>query len=180
MHRQYILGLLSNYQTSRQSEQAMIDRYTQFVRDHEDCFERSQLSGHVTGSAWLVNKQGTHVLLTHHRKLNMWLQLGGHADGNPDILSVALREAREESGILNIEPISDQLLDIDIHKIPARGDEPEHYHHDATFAFRTVESEEFTVSDESHALEWVEISKLAERTNETSIMRMASKWTTLL
>lgn len=157
----------------------MIDRYEQFVRNHDDCFERSLLIGHVTGSAWLVNKQRTHVLLTHHRKLNMWLQLGGHADGNSDILSVALREAQEESGITNIEPISDQLLDIDIHKIPARADEPEHYHYDATFAFCTIDTDEFIVSDESHALEWIEIAKLTDRTTEASMMRMASKWNTL-
>lgn len=179
MHRQNILGLLGRYQLLRQNEQPMIDRYTQFVRNHDDCFKRTQLSGHVTGSAWLVNRRKTHVLLTHHRKLNMWLQLGGHADGNPDILSVALREAQEESGIANIKPLSDQLLDVDIHTIPARGDEPEHYHYDATFAFCTVDTDEFMVSEESLALEWIEISKITERTTEPSILRMASKWASL-
>ena len=153
----------------------MIERYVQFIHENEDCFERSNLSGHVTGSAWLVNTDGTHVLLTHHRKLNMWLQLGGHADGDPDVLGVALREAQEESGIDNIEAVSTQLLDIDIHNIPARGDEPEHYHYDATFAFRTVDTNDFVVSDESLALEWIDIANLHKRTSEASMLRMAQK-----
>ena len=157
----------------------MTDRYLQFVQSHENCFDRSLLVGHVTGSAWLVNTHGSHVLLTHHRKLNMWLQLGGHADGNPDVVAVAKREAQEESGISKIELVSPNILSLDIHKIPERNEEPEHYHYDATFAFRTVDTDEFKVSEESHALEWIEISRLHERTTEDSMVRMAEKWSRL-
>ena len=72
MHRQAITQLLSDYGTRYPEEADTTARYQQFVAQHEDCFERSQLAGHVTGSAWLVNRAGTHVLLTHHRKLNIW------------------------------------------------------------------------------------------------------------
>ena len=74
---------------------------------HPDCFERSCVPGHVTGSAWLVSHDRSRFLLTHHRKLGRWLQLGGHSDGDPDTAQVALREAREESGIaaLTLAPI---------------------------------------------------------------------------
>ena len=176
MHRKPIADLLAAYALTHPSEQAMAERYVHFVQTHVNCFDRSLLTGHVTGSAWLVNTHQTHVLLTHHRKLNMWLQLGGHADGNPDIVSVARREAQEESGIQNIALVNPQIMSLDIHEIPKREQEPAHYHYDVTFAFKTINSDEFNVSEESHALEWIEISKLHERTTEDSMVRMAEKW----
>ena len=146
MHRQAITQLLSDYGTRYPEEANTTTRYQQFVAQHEDCFERSQLAGHVTGSAWLVNRAGTHVLLTHHRKLNIWVQLGGHADGESDPLNVALRAAREESGIADITAVTDALFDIDIHRIPQRKSEPAHYHYDARFLLQTTESDSYSIS----------------------------------
>ena len=176
MHRQAITQLLSDYGTRYPEEADTTARYQQFVAQHEDCFERSQLAGHVTGSAWLVNRAGTHVLLTHHRKLNIWVQLGGHADGESDPLNVALREAREESGIADITAVTDALFDIDIHRIPQRKSEPAHYHYDARFLLQTTESDSYSVSDESHALEWVDICEIENKTSEASMLRMAHKY----
>lgn len=176
MHRQNLKQLLSEYAARYPEETDTTDRYLQFVSDHEDCFERSQLLGHVTGSAWLLNQQGNCVLLTHHKKLDIWVQLGGHADGDTNPLSVAVREAQEESGIEDIGIVSDKLFDIDIHKIPQRKSEPEHYHYDARFLLQTNSTDAFAVSDESHALEWVEISQITKKTTEPSMMRMAHKY----
>lgn len=176
MHRRQLLDLLQNYESVHRQEHETVSRFRDFVESHADCFHRSQLAGHVTGSAWLVNRKGSHVLLTHHRKLNIWVQLGGHADGDSNVLEVALREAREESGIKLIETISERIFDIDIHQIPARGDEPEHYHYDVRYALQAAGSDTYSVSEESHALEWVEIAKMHERTNEESMRRMACKW----
>ncbi|OED38590.1 hypothetical protein AB833_18835 [Chromatiales bacterium (ex Bugula neritina AB1)] len=176
MHRDPILQLLKRYGDRYPRERRTVDSFRAFVTDHEDCFERSQLSGHVTGSAWLTDRAGGHVLLTHHKKLNLWLQLGGHADGEADVLQVALREAIEESGIESLKAVGAELFDIDIHSIPARKHEPEHYHYDARFAFRCVETDQFTVSEESHALEWVAINRLKEKTSDESMHRMAEKW----
>ena len=89
---------------------------------------------------------------------------------------MALAEAREESGIDALVPVSNAIFDIDIHAIPARKNEPEHYHYDVRFALRTENSETFTVSDESHALAWVDINRLGELTQEASMLRMADKW----
>ena len=116
------------------------------------------------------------MLLTHHKKLNKWLQLGGHADGDSNVLRVAMREVAEESGIEDVEPVGDGIYDVDIHLIPERGDEPEHYHYDIRYALRTVSREDYIVSDESHDLAWIEISKLHELTDEWSMVRMAKKW----
>jgi len=176
MHRQTIMQLLSEYETRYPEEAETTERYRQFVVTHEDCFDRSQLGGHITGSAWLLNRAGTHVLLTHHRKLDIWVQLGGHADGDSNPLAVAMREAREESGIGGISAISDRLFDIDIHLIPQRKSEPEHYHYDARFLLQTTTSDAYIVSDESHALEWVDITQLKHKTTEASMIRMAEKY----
>jgi len=176
MHRTDLLSKLRNYRKRWLAETDMADRLIDFVETHPDCFKRTLRVGHITGSAWVVNKAGTHVLLTHHKKLNMWLQLGGHADGNSDILDAALREAVEESGIQTLEAVSNEIFDIDIHLIPARKTEPAHLHHDIRFVFQCLEIEDYVVSDESHDLAWVEIESLENYTTETSMLRMKEKW----
>lgn len=176
MHRTPLLQALAQYHTRYPDESRLIERFESFVRGHTDCFERSLLIGHITGSAWVVNEPGTHVLLTHHRKLNMWIQLGGHADGDADVCRVARREAKEESGLVKLVPVTEGIFDVDIHTIPERGDEPEHFHYDVRYAFRALGSDRFTVTEESHALSWTPVEDLSAYTDEISMHRMARKW----
>ena len=176
MHRNNLIQQLRSYQAQWSNESATAQRFIDFISSNPACFERTLNVGHVTGSAWLVNKAGSHVLLTHHKKLDKWLQLGGHADGDPDTLGVAMREAQEESGLEEINPVDRQIFDIDIHLIPARGEEPAHYHYDIRYAFQYLGNEGYVISDESHDLDWVEIENLDQLTREASMLRMASKW----
>lgn len=151
-------------------------QFVAFVRRRPDAAQRELAEGHLTGSAWLVSADGRRVLLTHHRKLGLWLQLGGHADGDPDLARVALREAEEESGLtdLIVEPA---IFDLDCHTIPAHGDDPEHFHYDVRYIVHASGSEQFAVSDESHALAWREITDIAnDATMDTSVRRMAREW----
>lgn len=151
-------------------------RFVELLDTHEHAFERADLWGHFTGSSWLVDATGQRVLLTHHRKLDRWLQLGGHADGDADLARVALREAEEESGLadLIIEPL---IFDIDRHRIPARGEVPEHWHYDVRYVVRANGNEDFVVSEESHALAWRDIAELAgDAALDESLRRMAHKW----
>lgn len=174
-HRSGILSLLEHYAGRFPVEQQMTDRYVEFVTRHTDCFERSLLVGHVTGSAMILDTRAKAVLLTHHRKLNRWLQPGGHADGDTDVAGVALKEAMEESGLSNIRFVGQDILDVDIHEIPARGDEPAHYHYDCRFLLQAVDSDDFIVSEESHDLAWVPMSRIRDYTDEESILRMIEK-----
>jgi 8-oxo-dGTP pyrophosphatase MutT (NUDIX family) len=147
-----------------------------FLREAERPFDREHMTGHFTGSAWLVSGDGERVLLTHHRKLQRWLQLGGHADGDSDLAAVALREAGEESGLdgLTVEPT---IFDVDRHWIPERKREPGHWHYDVRYVVRTGKHEAFMVSHESLELAWVAIRDLAEgRDVDESLQRMANKW----
>lgn len=176
MAKDKILEKLKAYQQKWISESATAQRVIDFVLGNARCFENDLQHGHITGSAWVVNSDGTQVLLTHHKKLNMWVQLGGHADGNPDIPNVALREAKEESGLDEIELISDEIFDIDIHPIPPRGNVPGHLHYDIRYAFRVTGNHTYVVSAESHDLRWIKIDELRQFSTEESMLRMAGKW----
>lgn len=172
--REPILALFERYGNRFPQEVGTVERISQFVRDNPDCFERELKIGHITGSAWLLDPGGERVLLTHHRKLDMWVQLGGHVDGEADVAAGAMREAIEESGISDIELVSPDIFDIDIHAIPARGDEPEHFHYDCRFLMQAA-SDDYRVSEESHDLAWIPLDKITDYTTEASILRMVEK-----
>jgi 8-oxo-dGTP pyrophosphatase MutT (NUDIX family) len=139
-------------------------------------FSRERIAGHFTGSAWLVSHDGQRVLLTHHRKLQRWLQLGGHADGEVDLGQVALREAEEESGLHDLK-LEGGLFDLDRHWIPERGEVPGHWHYDARYVIRAGLDERFVVNEESLALAWVEIAEIANDPQaDEALRRMAAKW----
>lgn len=172
--RQHLIWALGRYLERYPEEASVVDRMIDFVRREPGCFERSTVEGHITGSAWIMAPTGTSVLLTHHRKLDRWLQLGGHADGDPDVLAVALREAREESGLDALVVVSDEIFDVDIHVIPARPNEPEHFHYDVRFVLQAAHTDH-VVSDESHDLAWVDVHSITDYTTEGSMLRMARK-----
>ncbi|HJD55491.1 MAG TPA: palindromic element RPE2 domain-containing protein [Rickettsia endosymbiont of Pyrocoelia pectoralis] len=134
--------------------------------------------GHFTASAFLLNHDKTKFLLTHHKKLNKWLQLGGHCKSDNDILAEAIREAREESGINEIEIISDQIFDIDVHYIPERPNEPAHYHYDIRFLLKTVNNDNFIKNDESQELKWFSFAGYPwlDIELERSVTRMIEKF----
>jgi len=175
MHRRPLLNLLDRYLARRPEEADVVAHFRELVAAHEDCFERTCLPGHITGSAWLVDHTGSRVLLTHHKKLERWLQLGGHSDGEPDTLAAAQREAEEESG-LKVAALDEVPLDLDVHEIPARGTEPAHDHYDVRFVFRVVGTTDFIVSDESHDLAWVPIRDIGAYTDDESVLRLARKY----
>ena len=152
------------------------ERMISFVQNHPDCFERTLEIRHVTGSAWLISRDGASVLLTHHAKFDQWMQLGGHSDGETDVLQTALREAREESGIEGIVPVSNLIFDIDIHQTAARGAEKAHLHYDVRFLLRVTSSEEFKISPESKKLQWFGTDPAKLPTQSLSVRRMFEKW----
>lgn len=179
VHRRLLLGLLGRYRERYAEERALVDRFVEFVERRPDCFERSCLEGHVTGSAWIVSGDRRDVLLLHHAKLDRWLQPGGHADGQFDPLAVALREAREESGIEEFEVLpsgADPMpLDIDIHAIPARGEEPEHFHFDVRYLLIAAPNAVFSASEEALDMRWVPSARVPSVSDEESLLRMWRK-----
>jgi len=172
---------LAAYAQRQPAHAALADEFSTLLDDPENPFLRERLAGHFTGSAWLVSADGERVLLTHHRKLDRWLQLGGHADGDRNLARVALKEAEEESGLGGLVLEDGALFDIDKHWIPERRDVPGHWHYDARYVVRAVGSEQFAISEESLALAWREICDVAAAVidapdNDDSLPRMAKRW----
>ncbi len=150
--------------------------FSALLQEVENPFERSRLAGHFTASSWLVSADGTRVLLTHHRKLGRWLQLGGHADGECDLAAAALREAREESGLSGLV-LMPGIFDLDQHWIPQSGMTPGHWHYDVRYVVRAGSDEDFVVSAESLALVWRDIRELLDAGDtDASLRRMARAW----
>lgn len=150
---------------ARERMLAWIERYP------ADAHLRTRLEGHLTASALVIDHAGERALLTHHRKLERWLQLGGHCDGDANLARVALREAIEESGIPGLV-IETAIVDLDIHPIPARGAEPAHDHLDVRFLVHAPPLAVPVASDESHALAWVAPADLAELATDGSVTRL--------
>jgi len=176
----HIAAELDAYLRRWPEEAATVEQFRGLLDEHQrgtgSAYVRDRLDGHFTASAWLVDRTGTRVLLTHHRKLGRWLQLGGHADGDEDLARVALTEAREESGLpgLVVEPA---LFDLDRHWIPPRGGVPGHWHYDARYVVRAGADERFVVSAESLDLAWRMIAEVVgDPDADPSLRRMARKW----
>jgi 8-oxo-dGTP pyrophosphatase MutT (NUDIX family) len=175
-HGQALETGLRDYRLRWPGESGSADDFLALLADPANPFVRERLAGHFTASAWLVDRGGTRILLTHHRKLGMWLQLGGHADGDRDLARTALREAEEESGLSGLEVVPG-IFDLDRHLIPEHKGVPAHWHYDVRYVVRAGDNEDFVVSDESHALAWRDIAALAgDETADASLRRMANKW----
>lgn len=171
-----LIQALRRYRDQWQGDADVVAQFEDFAQTHADAFERSNPVAHFTGSVWLVSADGERVLLMHHRKLDRWLQPGGHADGDTDLARVALREAEEETGLAGLH-VDGGIFDIDRHRIAARGNEPEHWHYDLRYVVRASADESFVVNAESHALAWRPVNEVAaDETLDTSLRRMARKW----
>ncbi|MCA9261925.1 MAG: NUDIX hydrolase, partial [Planctomycetales bacterium] len=176
--------LLQRYAAERPEQRDVAERIANLVRSHADCFDRTCRPGHITGSAWVTTPQRDRFLLVHHAKLEKWLQPGGHADGEHDVAGVALREAREESGIDALKLATCETrggalpYDLDVHVIPARFDregqllEDAHEHHDVRFLILGDAAIEPCVSVESHAAGWFTADEVRSLTQEESVLRM--------
>jgi len=175
VNRATLIESLRRYTTPFAEEQAFIKPFLELLQQSR-AYHRDHLPGHITGSAWIIDTSGQRVLLTHHAKLNRWLQPGGHADGDENILQVALREAEEETGLTHFDNLVEGIFDIDIHTIPARTDFPQHLHYDIRFLLQADTEDELMMSDESHDLAWFDSSRLADYVQgNASIMRMHEK-----
>jgi 8-oxo-dGTP pyrophosphatase MutT (NUDIX family) len=129
--------------------------------------------GHITGSAFVVNRTHTKLLLIHHGKLRKWLQPGGHVDPGERVLSAAIREVEEETGVVGI-PLGEGIFDVDVHPIPASGDRPPHTHFDVRFLLE-AENENLTDSDEVLGVRWVPFAEVPALVTDESVLRATAK-----
>jgi 8-oxo-dGTP pyrophosphatase MutT (NUDIX family) len=175
MSTQSLIQLLRDYKSPYEAEQNFKTRFIELL-SHPRAFFRDHPPGHMTASSWIVDATRKFVLLTHHAKLNRWLQPGGHADGEQDLVAVARKEAMEETGLTSLTLLSPEIYDIDIHVIPGRNEFPEHLHYDVRFLFEADKDDRLIISGESHNLAWIPVADIAARSqNNQSMIRMAEK-----
>lgn len=176
MERRQLIGQIENYQTHFEEEALFVPRFLSLLRNFPDCFHRKQTTGHLTASAWIESKCGGKVLLLHHAKLCKWLQPGGHADGDENLLNVAQKEAEEETGLTSLQFVHRTIFDLDIHQIPAYRDVKTHLHFDTRFLFFADSDEPLCRNDESIGLRWIPLNEVSDfAKNNLSIHRMILK-----
>lgn len=173
----FITGL-KNYQPATGEDDTCVDRFLELLQS-ERCFYRDYFEpGHITGSALLLNQAGDQILMNHHKSLNMWLNFGGHCDGEEDVLAVAIRETMEESGITAIKPVTSDIIDIDIHEIPAndKKGEPAHCHYDIRYIMQMTGEQDAVISNESLALKWMTFDDAIKSSpNDKTLERFINK-----
>jgi 8-oxo-dGTP pyrophosphatase MutT (NUDIX family) len=180
MDRAALRRLLLHYRERHPDEASTVRAFLELVDDEARCFHRDCFPGHITSSAWIVSRERGAALLTHHRKLDRWLQLGGHTDGDTDVLASAIREAEEESGMTGFVPLPRggrcAILDLDVHSIPAHGGEPAHRHHDVRFLLEVSDRQPIRhQASESKSIRWFDATELSRHVDEESLLRLARK-----
>ena len=168
---------LKNYLPYDYDEAENKRKILNFLLDGENCFSRTNLEGHVTAGGFVCDGEGE-ILLNHHKASGMWFQFGGHSDGNPNSLEVALREICEESGLNDLTQVGG-IFDVDVQLIPdmPKKNEPEHFHYDINFMFIT-NNKNFEISNESTEIKWVKIEEAKNLINpeDKAMIRMIEKY----
>jgi 8-oxo-dGTP pyrophosphatase MutT (NUDIX family) len=153
---------LHRYETSDPSEERHRTAMVALL-EAPDAFSRAHFApGHFTASCYVVDDRGR-LLLHHHRRLDRWLQMGGHVEGDESPDLTALREGEEESGLRDLALLGDGIFDLDIHGIPAAKGEPDHDHYDVRYLARTATPDAIALDRaESNDLAWVTLDRAAE------------------
>ena len=151
-----------------------------FINKNEDVLTRENEVAHLTSSGFIVNKNRDKVLMIHHNIYNSWGWTGGHADGDSDLLEVAIKEAKEETGITNVRPIIDDICCIDILTVKGHIKKGKyvapHLHLSVAYVLEADETEEVKVKeDENSGVKWVDIDRVLELTDEEHMKDVYSK-----
>ncbi|WP_296620493.1 NUDIX hydrolase [Marivirga sp.] len=175
------MNIIRQYSPQSEEEKIFKQQMLQLYQEKSIvAFSRENLEAHFTASAWILNPNTQEVLLLHHKKLDKWLQPGGHADGETDLEKVARKEANEETALENLDLVSDQVFDIDIHLIPEKKGIPQHDHYDVRFAYFCSNKGGTQINSESKDFQWINIKDVHTLTKEPSILRMVKKSKSIL
>lgn len=172
-----ILELISGFAAAGYDEMRHVAALRDLLRSSPAPLSRATFDpGHVTASAFIVDRDGSRLLLHHHRRLDRWLQMGGHVDAGESVVDAALREAREESGLDTLELAPALPFDIDVHAIPAGKGEPAHQHFDVRFIVRASDPEAIRIArDESNDLRWFSLDDAIAAMNSPESARAIGK-----
>jgi len=143
----------------------------EFIKNNEDVLTRNNKIAHFTTSAWIVNKEKTKVLMIYHNIYNSWAWVGGHSDGDDDLLCVIKKEIEEETGLINLKQLTNRIYGINIVTVDShikRGKVVNsHLHFDVEYLFEADDTEKVRIKeDENSGVKWVDIDKVLGYTRE--------------
>ncbi|AEB28804.1 ADP-ribose pyrophosphatase [Carnobacterium sp. 17-4] len=156
------------YNIQEAKEQEVILKYMSMF---ENMLTRENEFAHFTASAWIVNPKHTKVLMAYHNIYQSWSWVGGHADGNANLLEVALKETTEETGLMNISPLSNTIYSLEILGVPSHMKKgapiATHLHLNVTYLIEANENEQTVVNeDENSAIKWMKLEEAVEACTE--------------
>ena len=171
MNRQELIKAISAYVPYNAQEAADKENILAFLTENEDAFLRSNEIAHMTASAWVVNREKTKVLMVYHKIYDSWSWTGGHADGETDLLAVALREVREETGVKTVFLLSDDIFSLEALTVDGHEKHgqyvPSHLHLNITYLLEADEKETLTVcKDENKAVAWFSLEDALRASTE--------------
>ena len=171
---------IENYKPFNEQEENDKELILKYMDIFDDVLTRENKMCHFTASNWIVNKRRTKVIMVYHNIYDSWAWTGGHADGDSDLLHVALKEANEETGLENLKVLSDEIYGLEILTVDAhikRGKfVPSHLHSDCSFLLEADEEEPLRIKpDENSKIAWIDINKAIEVTNEKKMVPIYKK-----
>ncbi len=170
------LDAVKSFQPRNEQEAADQQVILGYIHNHGDALlTRGNKIAHITSSGLILNKSLDKMLMVHHNIYNTWAWTGGHADGEPDLLEVAMKEGKEETGVLELKPFSEQVASLDILPVYGHFKRGEyvssHLHLNAAYVLIADEGETLHVNaDENSGVAWVRVDELGEYSNEPDLI----------
>lgn len=166
-----ILNQIKSYKPYNEQEKYDKVGILKYLEEEKNVFSRDNKIAHMTSSAWVVNKDRNKVVMVYHNIYNSWSWMGGHADGEEDLFSVAIKEVKEESGLRDIRPLLNDIFSLEILTVDGHIKNGEyissHLHLNITYLLEANEKEVLTVkSDENSGVEWFELNESIEKSTE--------------
>lgn len=171
---------IENYKPYNKQEEKDKEMILEYIKTFDDVLTRKNKMCHFTASNWIVNKERTKVLMIYHNIYKSWAWTGGHADGESNLLYVAIKEAKEETGLKNLKPLSDEIYSIQIVTVDSHIKRGEfissHLHLDCCFLLEADENDTLKIKeDENSGVKWIDINKVIEVTNEEKMKPIYKK-----
>lgn len=171
---------LEQYRPYNEQERKDKDVILQCMNLYENVFYRDNLIVHFTSSSWIMNPCRTKVIMVHHNIMDRWVWPGGHADGNENLLQVAVKEAKEETGLKNLKVVSDDIFSIDVLPVASHVKHGmyvnSHLHLNVSYLFEASESEKLEIKvDENSAVKWIERERLPKLVKQMEDFKLYQK-----
>lgn len=171
MNRLGLIHQIKKYKTFNEQEEKDKYLFLEWIMDHEDAFSRENKIAHITASGWVVNKDRSKVLMVYHNIYDSWSWIGGHADGETDLLATAIREVREETGVKNVCPVTEEIFSIEILTVDGHTKNgnyvSSHLHLNVTYLLEADSGETVSIkADENSGVAWFTPEEALKKSTE--------------